>query len=138
MPVKQELIENGRILQVTFTDPWTVGEMTTLFPQAKEYYDKAPQKIHMLVDMQSRYGSQGALRARQAPGLFHRNSGQIAVAGANALARSLGEAVFRVARFNRARFFDSQADALTYLRQVIASEAVNSPVSGSTNRPEPN
>src|SRR5439155_7135382 len=134
MPVKQELIENGRILQVTFTDPWTVNEMTALFPQAQQYYDNAHQKIHMLIDMQSRYGTQGALRARQAPGLFHRNSGQIAVAGANALARSLGEAVFRLARFSRARFFDSEADALAYLRQVIAGEEpVNSPVSSDTH-----
>jgi hypothetical protein len=122
MPVKQELSDNGRILQVTFTDPWTVKEMTDLFPQAQQHYDNTTQKIHLLVNMQSRHGTQGALRARHAPGLVHRNSGAIAVSGANALARTLGEAVFRLARFDRAKFFDSQEAALAYLRELIASE----------------
>jgi len=122
MPVKQELCENGRILQVTFTDPWTVKEMTDLFPQAQQIYDNASRKIHMLISMGSRYGTQGALRARHAPGLTHRNSGFIAVAGANTLARTLGEAVFRLARFDRAKFFDSQEAALAYLRELIARE----------------
>jgi SpoIIAA-like len=122
MPVKQELRDNGRILQVTFTDPWTVKEMTDHFPEAQQYYDSATHKIHMLIDMQSRVGTQGALRARHAPGLVHRNSGFIAVAGANALARTLGETVFRLARFDRAKFFDNQEAALAYLRQLIASE----------------
>ena len=63
MPVHQELCENGRILQVTFTDPWMVKEMTDLFPQAQQFYDSAAQKIHMLINMQSRHGTQGALRA---------------------------------------------------------------------------
>ncbi len=122
MPVTQELIENGRILQVVFTDPWTERDMTGLFPQAQQYYDNARQKIHMLIEMRSRHATQGALRARYAPGLSHPNSGSIAVVGANSIARTLGEAVFRLAHFGRAKFFDTREEALSYLRQLLAEE----------------
>lgn len=68
MPVAQELIENGRILLVTFTDPWAAKEMLQLFPESRKYYDAAERPLHLLIDVSgARLSMPGALRAREAP-----------------------------------------------------------------------
>ncbi len=65
MPVTQELIENGRILLVTFSDPWTAQEMVSLFPEARRFYDAAERPIHILIDTRrSKTPAPNALRAR--------------------------------------------------------------------------
>ena len=125
MPIKQVLEENGRILRVTFTDPWSVEEMLKEFETAQHYLDKATQPIHVLVDMtEATRATPGALRARESPALRHPMGGQVAVFGMNSLGRTLAETVFRLVRFRRARFFDSEAEALAHLRGLIAAGQV--------------
>lgn len=66
----------------------------------------------MLVDMsQAVRTTHGALRAREAPILRHPMGGEIAVFGVNLSARILAETVLRLARFERAHFFETEAKA---------------------------
>jgi len=123
MPVTQELIENGRILLVTFSDPWTAQEMVSLFPETRRFYDAATQPIHILIDARrSKMPAPNTLRAREAPALKHPMSGSAAVVGVNAIARAVGEMAFKLARFDRAAFFDTYEEGLAFLRARIAEE----------------
>jgi hypothetical protein len=125
MPVTQTLEEDGRILRVIFVDPWSAEEMLKEFEDTKHYLDKATRPIHLLADMRgANRTTPGALRAREAPVLHHPMGGQVAVFGMNAVGRTLAETVFRLIRFRRARFFDSEAEALAYLRGLIATDQV--------------
>jgi hypothetical protein len=123
MPVTQELIENGRILLVTFSDPWTAQEMVSLFPETRRFYDAAKRPIHMLIDTrQARAWTPHALRAREAPSLRHPMSGNAAVIGVDTVARAVGEMAFKLARFDRAAFFDTYEEGLAFLKARIADE----------------
>jgi hypothetical protein len=123
MPVTQVLIENGRILLVTFSDPWTAKEMLSLFPEARRLYDAAERPIHMLIDVrQARASTPSALRAREAPALRHPMGGDVAVVGAAPIIRAFGEMTFRLARFDRVAFFDAYEESLAFLRARIAGE----------------
>jgi hypothetical protein len=123
MPVTQELIENGRILLVTFSDPWTAQEMVSLFPEARRFYDAAARPIHILIDTRrSKISAPNALRAREAPPLKHPMSGKAAVVGVNAITRAVGEMAFKLARFDRVAFFDTYEEGLAFLRACIAEE----------------
>ncbi len=125
MPITQVLEENGRILRVIFVDPWSAEEMLKEFEDTKHYLDKATRPIHLLADMRgANRTTPGALRAREAPMLHHPMGGQVAVFGMNAVGRTLAETVFRLTRFRRARFFDSEAEALAYLRGLIATDQI--------------
>lgn len=125
MPVTQELIENGRILLITFIDPWTAEELLRLFPEGKRYYAAAQQPLHTLIDA-SRIKSiaLGALRARAAP-FTHSMSGHVAIVGANAVARTVGETIFKLAHFKRFAFFDTYEEGLAFLQARIAEESLS-------------
>jgi hypothetical protein len=124
MPVNLEMLDDNRIMCVTFVSPWRAAEMLAQFAASKQLYDAATKKIHLLIDMrQNRDLTEGALRARYAPALTHPMSGDIVVVGANTLIRAAGEAVFRIARFKRVAFVDDADEGLRLLRQRIAEEA---------------
>lgn len=123
MPVTQVLESEGRILRVAFIDPWVVEEMLAAFEDTERYLDAATKPIHLLVDMtQAVRTTHGALRAREAPNLRHPMGGEIAVFGVNLAARILAETVLRLARFKRAHFFETEAEARAYLNKLIAEE----------------
>ncbi|PJF30956.1 MAG: hypothetical protein CUN51_05600 [Candidatus Thermofonsia Clade 1 bacterium] len=125
MPVTQELIENGRILLVVFTDSWTADQMLSHYPQAQQYYDAAKHPIHLLIDVSgARLSIPGALRAREAPALRHPMGGDVVVVGAQSVVRAIGETVFRVARFRRVTFFDTHEEGLAFLRARLAEESM--------------
>ena len=123
MPVTQELEPNGRILYVTFVDPWNTQEMLKVFAESESYLNAATKPLHLLVDASrlSQVG-QGALRAREAPILRHPMGGEIAVFGVNLVGRVLAETVLRLSRFKRAHFFETEAEARAYLSKLIAEE----------------
>ncbi len=124
MPVTQVLEENGRILRVTFTDPWSADEMVAAFEESNRYLDAATKPIHVLVDAtQAIRTTPGALRAREAPVLRHPMGGELAVFGMNLAGRILAETALRLARFKRAQFFETEAEARAHLNKLIAEEA---------------
>ncbi|PJF41265.1 MAG: hypothetical protein CUN50_06195 [Candidatus Thermofonsia Clade 1 bacterium] len=124
MSVTQVLEADGRILRVTFADPWVVDEMLAAFEETERYLNAATKPIHLLVDMtRAVRTTHGALRAREAPVLRHPMGGEIAVFGINLAGRIIAETVLRLARFQRAHFFETEAEACAYLNKLIAEEA---------------
>src|SRR5947207_7833780 len=127
MPVSLDILEDGRIIRVVFADPFKSGDMYPLFQQDKLHRDQYQQehpgrKVHLMVDFrQVKSLAQGFLQARQSPSLSHPTSGSVAVIGANSMTRSVVEAILRVTHFDRTKFFNSEEEALTYLRKVIAN-----------------
>ncbi|PJF34893.1 MAG: hypothetical protein CUN49_13325 [Candidatus Thermofonsia Clade 1 bacterium] len=133
MPVTLELIENGRVLSVTFIDPWAMSDVLSLFPELERIYNAAERPIHALIDArQSKLPSSGALRARESPAFKHPMSGHMAVVGAASVVRAVAETVFRLARFQRVTFFDTYEEGLAFLRTLLAQEAEASADSQAT------
>ena len=138
MPGTVTLEENGYLLHYIYSDPWTITEMERVNAESLAFYNAAKHKLHVLVDMRgSKNAPTGMMRARNNPDLKHPNSGKIAVVGVTPLIRNVGEALLKLAHFNRAAFFDEMEPALEYLRAEIAKDKdkaeapVASPVSSA-------
>jgi len=123
MPVTLKLRDNGRVLYYTFADPWEIGDLTALYPQSLDYLRSANERIYTLADVRNaRRIPSGLLNARYGPDWSHPNGGEIVVVGASALLRTFASIVFRLSNFEHIKFFDDEAEAWVYLRQVIADE----------------
>lgn len=124
MPVIFELQENGWLMYFKIADPWKMIELVTYYKQTETIFDSASHTVHSLVDV--RYARQlpaGVLSVRHVKTWHHPRSGQTAIIGAAPLARAMLDTIFQLTRFNRARFFDSEADARQYLSGLIDQEA---------------
>jgi hypothetical protein len=64
----------------------------------------------------------GVMKARGAPAFTHRTAGNLAIIGTSVTVRMFSETVMRLAHFDRAKFFDSEGDALEYLHTLIQTE----------------
>jgi hypothetical protein len=124
MPVSLELLENGHIVFYKIEPPWTALELTSLYPREKTIRDTAPYLVHAMYDIRAvKELPPGALGTRHgAPTLEHKNSGQIALVGSQSLARVIAQTIIRLGHITRAHFFDTDEEALAYLRKVIADE----------------
>src|SRR5271166_3843437 len=124
MPITLELVENGHIFHYVYTDPWTVQQLIGLTPQLLDYYNKSPHKIHTLSDTtRIRQVPPDVMRVQCVPNLSHPQSGNIAIFGATMLIETLSTTIFRLARFNRVKFYAREEDAWAYLRAIIAEES---------------
>ena len=135
MPAQVTLEEDGYLLHYVYTDPWTIADMERINAQSLTFYNEAKHKLHVLVDISgSKNAPAGMLRARNNPDLKHPNGGKIAVIGATSLIKNFGEAILKLAHFDRAVFFDKPELALEFLRKEIAKEQATlqvEPASGS-------
>lgn len=123
MPVSVDLQEDGYVMVWRIADPWTVKELKDYYPQAKDYLDAATHLVHTLVDLREVHRvSPDVLSARHTSTWNHPRSGQMAVLGASGIVKMTLDTVFRLVQFNRIQFFDSERDARTYLRQLIAQD----------------
>jgi hypothetical protein len=129
MPVTMEFKEGGRICHLVMSDPWTVTELTSQYPNARQIYDAATSPIHILLELNTKTGTWkgargGILETRTAPGLTHPMAGNVAVIGANSFMRRSVEAVFRIIHFRRVQFFENEAKAMDYLHGLLRAEDV--------------
>ena len=123
MPVTNKLCDNGRILYRVIADPWTVEDLLRADALLKLHYDQANDKVHMLVNVRgARRVPPAVYRLGRGMTLSHPNSGYIALVGASSMTRRLAENIFRIACFDRARFFDIEEDAWAFLRQFTPAE----------------
>jgi hypothetical protein len=123
MPVTNKLAEDGHILYRVVSDPWQVEDLLCADEQVRVHYDHAEHKVHLLVNVSDVHRIPPAVfRLGRGMTITHPNSGHIILVGATTLTRRLSETVFRIAKFDRAHFFDVEEDAWTYLRQIVADE----------------
>lgn len=125
MPAELNLIEDGYVLHYVFREPWSMTDMVDVNRRAKEYYDAAGHKLHVLLDVRGiRSAPPGFIRARSNPDITHPNAGNIAVVGANSYIRALGDVILKLARFQRAKFFGTEEEAWDYLREEMVKQGV--------------
>jgi hypothetical protein len=123
MPFESTLFENNRIIHVIFTDPLTFDELEQYF--GNNFAENSfPHKIHALVDITKLVHPPpaGSIRAWRRSGLSRPNVGHTALIGGSALVRLVANTIFWLAQYDRAKFFDTYEEALSYLRDIIAHE----------------
>jgi hypothetical protein len=123
MPVDLEMKENARVMFWRFVDPWSLAELKPLTIQARDILQEATFTVHSFADLrQAHHVPSGVLSTRQVTTWHHPRSGQLVILGASPFIKIMLETIFRIARFDRFRLFDDEAEALAYLRGLIAEE----------------
>ncbi len=123
MPVTMEICEAGHVLRFVYTDPWILPDMLAFYPASDAYFTRAPHRVHTLCRYDARQIPLGVLQLRHgAPSLVHPNSGHLVIVSSWIALRAIVGVVFRIANYDRGKFFDTEEEALAFLRQVVASE----------------
>jgi len=122
MPVHFEIVEGGHILRYTYSDTWTIDEYANMEERDREYRESVNHIVHSLTIAKMKMVPSGALRTRNSPALTHRTAGSIAVVGAGKIARTFADAVFAMTHFKKVRFFDTEEQAMAWLREIIQAE----------------
>lgn len=124
MPITMEIRENGYVAYYVMSDPWVTNDLTSLYPQDIQFRDSVNHLVHTFMDVsQVRRIPPDVIRARiNAPAFIHRNSGHLIMIGAKSLPKIAAETIFRIARYERAKFFDTEEQGWAFTRQLIAKE----------------
>lgn len=125
MPVILSTSETESAVILTITDPWTVPELSNLFPEIESIMNNSTtEKVHTIVDMvKARRPPPGILTSRlQTPVIHNPRSGLLIIIGASAFVRSLSDVVMRLMHFNRVQFVDNWEDARLLLNDNTAVE----------------
>ena len=128
MPIKQEILEDGWIVYVKYTDPWTLADLNSQFAEDQAYRDSVPHTVHALVDVGSvKTVPLGVLKARYSPSFLHPRHGQVIGVVSNSYIRLLAITVSQLIQFEDVLLFENLDDALAHLRRVTAHGAQADP-----------
>jgi hypothetical protein len=124
MPVTYQPYENGRIVRLNITDPWSTSDLLRAYSDEMPIFDTAPGMVHTLVDLsQAHQIPPGVLGAhRGSPHVSHTNRGEIVIIGAGSLLTALVETAAKVIRFKNVKFCNSEAEAWDYLYEILAED----------------
>lgn len=123
MPVTLDLRENGHVIYLIITDPWSIQDVASLQGQNRAYLDASSHRVHTLVSIRSQHVPSGIFSARPSrPGLANPHSGQIVIVGAPTFLKVIAETMFKIAHYTRSSFFDTEEQVWTYLRHLITEE----------------
>jgi hypothetical protein len=122
MPVELDILDDGHILRYTIIDPWTYADFERIMALETAHRDSVNHTVHNLAVAKMRTVPPGVLRARNIPTFNHPTAGHIALVGQSQIVRLFAETVLKLARYDRARFFDTEEDALAFLRDLIGKE----------------
>ncbi|MEP7285273.1 MAG: hypothetical protein ABI947_05840 [Chloroflexota bacterium] len=127
MPVSMELREQGHVTYYVLADPWLITDLTSLYPRDNRYRNTVDFKVHTVMNFGDvRHIPANVITAKQdAPAFEHPASGQLLMIGANSFVRIMAETIFRLAHYKRASFYNTEAEAWAYIRQVIAEESLS-------------
>jgi hypothetical protein len=127
MAVSMEIRENGQVAYYVLTDPWETNNLTDLYPQDIRYRDSVNCVVHTFMNVGGvQHVPSNIIRARLgAPAFIHPNSGQLVMVGAKIFPKTVAETIFRIAHYERARFFDTEEEGWHYIRQFLQGETVS-------------
>ena len=127
MPATLETREDGRVQFFSISDPFSLPELTSLYPADDAYRNSVNFTVHTLIDLTAlKHLPSGILGTRTgAPILSHPRSGQIVLTGAVPLAKALGEMIARLTRINQTKvnFFRTVDEGWDFLRHYIEEDA---------------
>jgi len=122
MPFTLAAAEQGHVLHIVYTDPWTLGDVRTAIAHSERYFDQVDFKVHTLVDISATRMTPSMIGLRDVFILTHHNIGAVVIVGAAAAYRIIIELIFQFYKLKHYAFFNSEDEAWCYLRKVIASE----------------
>jgi len=124
MPITMQLRENGHVAHYVLTDPWETADLVRLYPQGLAYRKSVPYPVHTLMDISAvqRVPSNILAARRGAPAFVYPNSGEVVMVGAHGFPQKIAEMIFKLAHYERVRFFDTEIEGWNYLRQVLDQE----------------
>ena len=124
MPVTAELREQGHVWYYVITDPWETSDLISFYKQDFAHRETVNHTVHLVMNVSAMHSVPiNLLRARNnAPAWSHRTSGQLVMVGAHSFAKSIAEMIFKLAHYEKAKFFNSEAEGWDYIRAVIAEE----------------
>jgi hypothetical protein len=124
MSVTMEIREEGHVAYYVLSEPWKTQDLTALYAQDIAHRDTTIFLVHTFMDVsrikQIPIDIIGARRG--APAFIHPKSGQLVMTGANTFARRTAEMIFRLAHYERAKFFKTEEEGWAYIRQNIGAE----------------
>ncbi len=125
MPVTFEIRENDYVAYYVLSDPWEAHDLSALYPQDILFRNSVDHVVHTFMNVSAvRRVPPNVIHVRiGAPAFIHPNSGQLVMVGAQSFPKMMAETIFRLAHYQRARFFDTEADGWEYTRQLIKNEA---------------
>jgi hypothetical protein len=126
MPVTLELCEDGHVAYYIVSDPWQTTDLTRWYAEDNAYRNGVDFKVHTFMNMtQVKHVPSNIISARvNAPAFTNPHSGQLVMIGAFSFVKTMAEMIFRLAHYERAKFFNIEQEGWTYIRQVITEEMV--------------
>ena len=127
MAIEFEICEAGHVTVYRIRGSFSLKELTDYYPRDLAHRDSVPYIVHGLtiISELTELPSHILSVRRNAPGFAHPRSGYVTIAGANNMIRVFADTVSRLVRFEKTRFFSSEAEAWTFLRAAIAQETGN-------------
>lgn len=121
MGAKLELRENGQVIYFLYEEPWSIDDIKRVNDEAVVYLDQAVKDMHILINVeQIRQVPSGIMRARNVPTMTHPRCAHILICGASMIVRALSETIFKVARYQKAKFFNTEEEAMNFLHDIIS------------------
>ena len=123
MPVTFDIRENGYVAYYVLSDPWQTADLTSLYHKDLAFRDTVNHQVHTFMDVTNVHRiPPNIMRAREhAPAFIHRNSGQLIMTGAHMFPKTIAEMIFRLARYERAKFFETEAEGWDYVRTLMST-----------------
>ena len=128
MPVNVYTSDNDRIVHMDYVDPWTLSDYLASVAVQQAVCNKLTGPVTLIVDLRgTSHVPPGIIRARESPLLRDKHLSTIIAVGGPVAAQFLGEAVLRLARYNKAHFVKTLEQAMDLIH---AAEPVPSTGSG--------
>lgn len=119
MPIEKALTENGRIMRIMVSDPWTFKEMWDTLKQVHHSLDGVSQKVHLLFDLtRSRRIPMDMMQMASRPDIGHPKTDQLIFLGANFATRMMIGTLARAQRADNVHFFDDESKAQALLNKL--------------------
>jgi hypothetical protein len=124
MPLLLEHIEQGYANHVTCVDPWNLDDAHTILGRILEYMNTIDFTVHGVVDVtQTRHVPSGIMTLDIESITGHPRCGFIVLYGGATLVRAQMQLVFRLEQFKRFYMVDTLEQAITFVRDAVASES---------------
>lgn len=123
MPVNLEFRFDGQLMYWEFHDPWALEDAVQCLRRVTEHIDSTPEAVYSFVDLRSiRHIPKGILQIPKLAKWHVPNGREVILVTKSQAIKSLVQLIFRLARSERAVFFQDYEQAWAYTEQLVSSK----------------